>query len=294
MWQDRRTGNRWIDLHLWPGRPLSGSGPLWAALCGLVASGGLRIDAQAAIAAGFALFLAGPLWGAVWQAVATVDWFTPFSAREWAIPAPWITLLPYTEPDSPAGRLAQGLGRARVWWRERLWPQHHSQLLGLLVAWPLSLSVALVLGRPAIALTVTTWALATLALLVDRGVDRPSIPLAAIVEGVLPWLLGHAALGLPTWPSVAAAITSGVTQGAALALLTGRRAALAWLNGGQIAVTVLLFVRGEPAAAVLVTLLLLCQLYLQSFLQRDGEPAVYLRRAQPFVMAGMLVTALAI
>ena len=67
---DKRLNRRWVDLRLWPGRPLAGGGPLWTALCGLIASGGLKLDASVALTAGFALFLAGPLWGAVWQAVA--------------------------------------------------------------------------------------------------------------------------------------------------------------------------------------------------------------------------------
>jgi hypothetical protein len=294
MMNETRMNNRWLDLRLWPGRPLAGGGPLWAALCGLIVSGGLELDASAVLTAGFTLFLAGPLWGGVWQAVAEADWFTPFSAREWAMPAPWLTLLPYTSPESPAGRLAQGLGRVRVWWRERLWPGYGAAVVGLVVVLPLSLGVALIVGRPAVVLTVAVWALATLAQMVDRGAGAPPSELQALAEGALPWLLGHAVLGELTWPSVALAAAFSLGYGAALGLAADSRRSLAWLNGGQAVAVFVLVVEGQPLGAVLVVLLLLSQLYLQAYLHRDGNALWYLRRAQPFVMAAMLLAAAAL
>lgn len=294
MAENQGLNNRWIDLHLWPGRPLAGGGPLWAALCGMIASGELRLDASLALTAGFALFLAGPLWGAVWQAVSMTDWFTPFSISEWATPGPWLTLLPYTAPGSPAGRLAEGLGRTRVWWRERFWPCYGTAVIELTVVLPLSLGVALIVGRPAAELTVAVWALATLALVVDRGAGIPPIELQAIVQGGLAWLLGHAVLGNLTWPSAAMAGAFAISYGAALALVAGRRNSLVWLNSGQGAIIVLLVAEGHPLPAVLATLLLLSQLYLQAYLHRDGDVFWYLYRSQPFVMAIMLLAALAI
>jgi len=292
MTKDQALNNRWIDLRLWPGRPLAGGGPLWAALCGLIASGGLKLDASVVLTVGFALFLAGPTWGAVWQAVAVADWFTPFSASEWAMPAPWVTLLPYTSPGSPAGRLADGLGRMKAWWQERLWPRHGPAVVQLAVALPLSLGVALIVGRPAVVLTVAVWALATLASLVDRGAGTPPTELQAFVEGGLPWLAGHAVLGKLTWSSVALAATFALSYGAALALAAGRRRSPAWLNAGQAGAIALLVVRGRALPATLAVLLLLPQLYLEAYLHRDGNARWYLYRVQPFVMIIMILTAL--
>jgi hypothetical protein len=294
MAQDRTFNNRWIDLRLWAGRPLAGGGPLWAALCGLVGSGGLKLNASVALTAGFALFLAGPVWGAVWQAVALADWFTPFSAGEWAMPAPWVTPLPYTEPDSPAGRLADRLGRMRAWWRERFWPHYGSAVVELAVALPLSLGVAWIVGRPAVVLTVAVWALSTLASLVDRGAGTPPTELQAIVEGGLPWLMGHAVLSELTWPSAALAATFTLSYGAALALAAGQRRSLAWLNGGQAGAIAILIVQGHTLPATMAVLLLLPQLYLQAYLHRDGDAPWYLRRAQPFAMLIMILAAVAL
>ena len=290
---ERVRNNRWVDLHLWPGRPLAGGGPLWAALCGLIASGGLKLDASVVLTAGFALFLAGPLWGAVWHAVAMADWFTPFSATEWSLSAPWVTLLPYTEPDSPAGRLAAGLGQARAWWRERFWPHHGLAGVELIVVLPLSLGVAWVIRRPAVVLTVAVWALATLACLVDRGAGRPSTELQAIVEGGLPWLLGHAVLSELTWPSAALAVAFALSYGAALAMTDGRHRSLPWLISGQVGASVILVLKGHVLLAALAVLLLLPQLYLQAYLYRDGSARWYLRRVQPFVMTIMVLAAFA-
>ncbi|OQY24934.1 MAG: hypothetical protein B6I34_03035 [Anaerolineaceae bacterium 4572_32.1] len=291
MINDKGLNNRWIDLRLWPGRPLTGGGPLWAALCGLIASGSLKADGSIALTVGFALFLAGPMWGTVWQAVAAADWFTPFSAREWPASAPWVTLLPYTAPDSPSGRLAQVLGRIRVWWRECLWPRYGDAVVELLVALPLSLGVALVVGRAAVLLTVAVWALATLAQMVDRGAGAPPAALQAIMEGGLAWLLGHAVLSELTWPSAAIAGSFALAYAAALTLTEGNRRALLWLNSAQAMVVILLIAQGYSISAALVVLLMLLQLALQASLHRDGDAPQYLRRAQPFVMAIMLLTA---
>ena len=292
MTKDQALNNRWIDLRLWPGRPLAGGGPLWAALCGLIASGGLRLDANVALTAGFALFLAGPMWGAVWRAVAVTDWFTPFSASEWAMPASWVTLLPYTAPDSPAGRLADELGRTKAWWRERLWPCYGTAVVELAVALPLSLGVALIVGYPAVVLTVAVWALATLASLVDRGAGTPPTELQAIVEGGLPWLAGHAVLGELRCSSVALAATFALCYGAALSLAAGRRRSLAWLSVGQAGAIAILIVGGQALLAALAVLFLLPQFYLQAYLHRDGDARWYLRRVQPFVMIIMILAAL--
>ncbi len=294
MAKNQGLDNRWIDLHLWPGRPLAGGGPLWAALCGLIAAGGLKLSASSVLTVGFALFLTGPMWGAVWQAITAADWFTPFSTSEWATPGPWLKLLPYTAPDSPAGWLANSLGRAGIWWRERFWPRYGTTVINLIVVSPLSLGVALILGRPAIVLTMAVWALAILAQLVDRGAGTPPIELQAIVQGGLAWLLGHTVLGELTWLSAAMAGAFAVSYGAALALAAGRRSPLVWLNSGQGTVIVLLAAEGHSLPAVLATLLLLPQLYLQAYLHRDGDAFWYLRHIQPLVMVVMLVAALAI
>lgn len=294
MTKNQALNDRWINLHLWPGRPLAGGGPLWAALCGLLASGDLKLDASLALTAGLALFLVGPIWGAVWQAAAAADWFTPFSAGEWAAPGPWLTLLPYTSPNSPAGRVANGLGRARVWWRERFWPRYGTAAIELAVVLPLSLGLALIVGHPAAVLTVAVWALAILAQVVDRGAGTPPVELQAIVQGSLAWLLGHAVLSELTWLSAAMAGAFAVSYGAALALAAGRRSPLTWLNGGQGAAIVLLVAQGHPFPAALAALLLLLQLYLQAYLHRDGDVFWYLRRTQPLVMVVMLLAAFAI
>jgi len=294
MLKDRGLDNRWIDLRLWPGRPLAGGGPFWAALCGLIASGGLAADANLALKIGFTLFLAGPIWGALWQVLAAADWFTPFLAREWAISAPWVMPLPYTGPDSPAGHVAESLGRIRVWWSERFWPRYGPDALGLFVALPLSLGVALVLGRPAVVLTVAVWTLATLAQLVDRGAGTPPIELQAMVESGLPWLLGHALLRDLTWLSVAMSLLFTITCSASLLLARSKHRPLAWLNGGQGAAIILLILDNQFLFAAAIALLFLSQLYLQSFLHRDGDARCYLGQAQPFLMASMLLTAIAV
>jgi hypothetical protein len=115
--------------------------------------------------------------------------------------------------------------------------------------------------------------------------------LQAIVEGWMPWLLGHAVLGQVTWPSVVLAVTFSLSYGAALALADGRQRSPAWFIGGQAVAVVILVVRGQVLPAIPAVLLLLPQLYLQAYLYRDGGPQWYLHRVQPFVMTIMILAA---
>ena len=49
-------------------------GPVWAVLCGTVASGGLTARWETALPLLLAAFVADPLWGALWTLVAETDW----------------------------------------------------------------------------------------------------------------------------------------------------------------------------------------------------------------------------
>ena len=123
-------------------RPLTWLGPAWAALCGAVASGWLTLSGQNLLVLIIALFLADALWGTLWHLIAERDWFVssncPSQAQEFNL-----TVLPYTAPGSPS----HWLGRRLAWWRTAFWPRMGSALLGLVVALPLTLVLAVILGQ---------------------------------------------------------------------------------------------------------------------------------------------------
>ncbi|MGA9348981.1 MAG: hypothetical protein WBW48_09265 [Anaerolineae bacterium] len=271
-------------------RPLTWLGPAWAALCGAVASGWLTLSGQNLLVLMIALFLADALWGTLWHVIAERDWFVsshwPSQAQEFSL-----TVLPYTAPGSPSHRL----GRRLAWWRAVFWPRLSSALLGLAVVLPLTLILAVILGQRAIILTSAALAIMVLALLRARRHSAPPLSLRAILEMGFAWLAGHTAFAPLTLWSFLLATCYTVAYHSCLTLAkdSGKHS-LTLLKVSQAAVIALLIFLRQPVIAGVAGLLLLPQMLLQPFLGRDGVELWYLQRTRPFLMAGMLLAALAI
>jgi hypothetical protein len=260
-----------------------------------VASGWLTLSGHNLLILIIALFLADALWGTLWHLIAEGDWFVsstnwPSQAQEASLTAP-----PYTAPGSPSHRTFGWLGQRLAWWRAVFWPRLGSALLGLVVALPLTLALAIILGQRAIILTSAALATTVLALLRARRHGMPPLSLRAILEMGFAWLAGHIAFGPLTLWSFLIAISYTVTYHSCLSLAKDRgRRSLTLLKVSQAAVvTVLIFLR-QPVVAGVVGLLLLPQMLLQPFLGQGEVELWYLRWTRPFLMAGMLLAALAI
>jgi len=271
-------------------RPLTWLGPAWAALCGAVASGWLTLSGQNLLVLLVALFLADALWGTLWYLIAERDWFVsspwPSQAQEFSL-----TVLPYTTPGSPSHRL----GRRLAWWRTVFWPRLGSALLGLAVVLPLTLILAIILGQRVIILTTAALAIMVLALLRARRHSAPPLSLRAILEMGFAWLVGHTAFApLTLWSFLlATCYTVAYHNCLTLAQDSGKRS-LTLLRVSQAAVIASLIFLRQPVIAGVAGLLLLPQMLLQPFLGRGGVELWYLQRTRPFLMAGMLLAALAI
>ncbi len=275
-------------------RPLTWLGPAWAALCGAVASGWLTLSGQNLLVLLIALFLADALWGTLWHLLAERDWFVSSNWRSQAQEAS-LTALPYTAPGSPSHRIFSRLGQKLAWWRAVFWPRQGSALLGLAVALPLTLVLAVIVGRRVIILTTAALAIMVLALLRTRRHSVPPLSLRAILEMGLAWLAGHTAFAPLTLRSFLLATLYTVAYHNCLKLATnsGKRS-LTLLKASQAAVITLLIFLRQPVMAGVVGLLLLPQMLLQPFLDQGQVGLWYLRRTRPFLMAGMLLAALAI
>ena len=283
-----------IKLEVRSTRPLTWLGPAWAALCGAMASGWLPLSGQNQLVLIITLFLADALWGTLWNLIAEGDWLVssnhPSQAQQASLAA-----LPYTVPGSPGHRVFSRLGRRLAWWRAEFWPQQRPALLGLAVVLPLTLILAFILGRRVIILTAATLAIMLLALLSARRHSAPPLPLRAILEMGLAWLVGHTAFGPLTLWSFLLAILYTVTYHSCLKLArNGGKRSLVLLNVSQAAVIALLIFLRQPVVAGVIALLLLPQMLLQPFLGQGRVELWYLRRTGPFLMAGMLLAALAI
>ena len=276
-------------------RPLTWMGPAWAALCGAVASGWLTLSGEDLLFLLIALFLADALWGTLWHLIAEGDWFV--SSANWPsqVQEASLAALPYTALDSPSHRIFDRLSRMSTWRRAVFWPRLGPALLGLVVALPLTLVLAIILGQHVIILTVAALAIMVLALIRARRHSEPPLSLRAILEMGLAWLAGHTAFGPLTLWSLLLATLYAVAYHSCLKLAANsERRWLTLLKVSQVAVIALLIYLRQPAVAGVVGLLLLPQMLLQPFLDQGEVELWYLRRTGPFLMIGMLLAALAV
>jgi hypothetical protein len=271
-------------------------GPAWAALCGALASGGLALSTEPLLRLALLVFLVDVVWGGLWSALAATDWATPLRRwRNWRHGPPAI-VLPYTTPEGPAGRLARTLGHLRSWWRQQLQPTLGPTLAGLALLLPLALVVAGVLEARLLLVTLVAIALLQLTFAWTGGDARPVPGPQALFEVALPWLAGHALFGLLTFPSALLALAYALTYVGGLRL-TQDRPGLAHWNLGQVAAVIVLLAWRQPVAAGIAGLLLIGQTIAQPGLfnvetdeVEHAAVARFLRFAQPWLMAAMLVT----
>jgi hypothetical protein len=301
--EERRDGHpalplgRLITLQVRFAHPLSWFGPIWAALCGALASGEMALDVAHLLLLVTVLFLIDLALGTVWELALNTDWSSLSSGRdsEQALSPQTVLMLPYAAQNSPNQRISSWLGRVMTWGRTVLWPGAGTAILGLIVSALMAIVMAAFLGRSLVLLTLAALATATLALLLTYRREGEPLWLRAFFEVGLTWLIGHAAFGPFTWSSLLAGwLYTGLYQ-ACLALSRNQnKRAIVRLNVFQLAIVALLVVIKQPLSAGFAGLLMLPPLSLQPFLGPGETGPWYLRRSQPFLMLNMLVTALAI
>ncbi len=282
-----------IGLHGRLARPFWGMLGLWSVLCGALASDQLRWQSDELLTLVLVLLLADLAWGNLWDLAVGVDWFG-LLAQGWPVqPAPRPAGLPYTLPHSPGGRIFGALGRLGAWWRETFWPAGGPALLGVVAAAALAIVLNLLLPDRLRLLNALLVALIGLGLVLRR---RDKVPLGgtALVQVGLCWLAGHMAFAQLSAPSLALALAFTLAVWGALRVAEQKRGALWLQNGGQVVAVALLAALRQPLAAGLAGLLLLGQVALQPSLHHGGKPARIFRRGWPWLMAVMLVAALAV
>ncbi len=274
-------------------------GPVWAIICGIVASGGFRWTGPAILHAALVFFLVDVAWATLWAAAAETDWATP--AKHWGsseVDVPYT--LPYAQPDAPGDRAVRWLAHTSRWWRDHLQPAIGSAVSTILLCVLLGATLSAVLGWQAMALSVAGLAVVQLGVVVGRGSGCPVPALKATLEIGLAWLVAHIMFAPLTLPSALLAGAFAATYAAGLGLIRGSRRIAIW-NWAQFAVALLLLVMRQPVAALVVFMLVLPQLLLEPVLQRDhrspsGESsgAWYVRSTQVWLMAAMLIAAISV
>jgi hypothetical protein len=266
---------------------------LWSVLCGALASDQLRWQRDELLTLVLVLLLADLAWGNLWDLVAGYDWFG-LLARGWPVRhTPQPAGLPYTLPHSPGGRIFGALARLGTWWRETFWPAGGPALLGVVAAAALAIVLNLLLPARLRLLNALLVALIGLGLVLRR---RGKVPLGgtALVQVGLSWLAGHMVFSQLNAPSLALALAFTVAVWGALRVAERKRGALWLQNGGQVVAVALLVAVRQPLAAGAAGLLLLGQVALQPSLHYGGKADRIFRRGWPWLMAAMLLAALAV
>ncbi len=268
-------------------------GPVWACLCGVVASGGFDWQGGHFLRLALLILLVDGGWGTLWAALGSTDWATPLRRwRDWRLGEP-SAALPYTLANSPGDRVSRWLGQLRLWWRDALWPTCGSALSSMVVALPVTILLGTLLGPELLLLSAAALAVAQLGLAWEGGRGATAPGWDAIVAVMLPWLAGHIAFGeSPTPHSIGLAVAFALAWGSAWRFKSvgGRTLGV----GAQLLATALLIALYQPLAAGFLLLSLAPQLALLPWLWRGQSASWYVRHARPWLMAAMMIAAWAL
>jgi hypothetical protein len=267
-------------------------GPIWAIVCGSIASGGWKWTSQTALQALLLFFLVDGAWATLWAAAVETDWATP--AQEWGKSnvTPAYTL-PYTRPNTPGDRVLRWLAYTIEWWREHLRPSIGSSVSKIALCIALGVALSAVLGWPAMALSAASLAIVEAGVIAGRGSGRPLPALKATLEIGLAWVVSHVVFAPLTVPSVVLAAAFAAAYGTGLTLIEGGRRATAW-NSAQFTAAGLLVLMRQPVAALAVFFIVIPQMLLEPALRRGAGGAWFVRSTQAWLMLAMLVAAVSI
>jgi hypothetical protein len=267
----------------------------WAALCGALASHGLHWEGEHLLALVLVLLLADLAWGNLWELATGTDWFGQRGGGRSTVRPARLPVLPYTQPDSPAGRLYRRLSRAVGWWQQVFWPAAGPALLGLVASGVLAAVLALFLPDRLRPLNAALVALIGLGV-AQRWHGREPLAGQTSVQVGLSWLAGHLAFAAMEGPSLILALCFPVAAWGALRIAEGRPGGNWLVNGGLAGSAALMLGLKQPLAAGVLGLLFFGRLGLQISVvfAEDSARAVLSNRTWPWLMLAMLVAALTV
>jgi hypothetical protein len=242
------------------------------------------------LAAATALVLGG--WMPFWHTLTRTVWIAPLRRwRRWTRVTP-LPPWPYLQPGTPGAALHRALGQAHAWWKAVGRPALAAPLRTALLSLGVSVLIAVVLGRAALALTLFLVAWAEIAALWHDGRGEAGAGWDAVGQVGLPWLLGatlnraalYASPAAETGPPLTPALSSLVLV--ALVGGFGRPSLLSAL--GPVLATAFLVGQGHPLAAGGLMLLALPGLVLAV---QQPAPDVYRRAMTPWLAAMLILMA---
>lgn len=267
-------------------------GTAWAALCGLLASGAALRQGEDWLRLALLLLLVDEGWGTLWAALSGANW--ALAIERWT---KWnrnraLLSLPYTLPGTPGDRISRWVGRLVTWWETAFWPVCGASVRGMVIALPLTALLAVLLGPELILLSLGALALMQLGVIWEGGTGALPARWDGWVVVALPWLAGHGAFGSLSLSSAGLAALFATAWGHTWD--TNGRGARAILIISQLSSAALLVVLRRPLAASFVLLALLPQMALLPWRQLDLPAIRFVRHTRPWLMAAMVVAALAL
>jgi len=289
------------------GRPLSGGlihfqirltrlsrwlGPLWSALCGVLAAGNFDPRSDDWLRLAVLLLLVDGGWGTLWSALSTTDWAASVDQwRHWHT-GHRISTLPYTKAGAPGYRLAQALGTFRSWWRTVLWPQCGSAISSALVALFLTGIFSLLLGPTAFILTIAALATVQLGVAWEGGSGRVIPEWDSVIAIALPWIAGQSAFGAITLSSSALAFCLALAFGTAWRVTNPWGVAAHIFS--QVLSPTLLIAMGHPVAAAAYAIVLAPQFALLPLVKKSQYAGWYVKHTRWWLFTSMLLVAVAL
>lgn len=272
-------------------------------MAGALAAGGIAFTPEVLLKLLAVWLLADPVLGVMWGLGVDGGLWRRLANPQLPGAVSPLPLLPYTQPGSPGRRLADHLGRVRLWWQNTFWPQAGQEFASLVAALGLALLLGLILGREALALASLSFVLSWIAGLSQdgdspkSGAHRPAITLMrALAEFGIPWLIGVVVMGRLSWTVMALGLCYTITYFGLIHHTHDFRMVAA----GQVAGALLLAGLRHPLTAAVTMILLMPQWGLKVS-WTAGQPtghmdsrAPYLRGVQSFVILSVLVAALAL
>ena len=275
---------------LYPAGPLSWLAPLWALVCGALASGATTWGLESMLRWMLGLLLVGPLLGIVWALGAHVAWPSPADLPPGEHIRP-VRKLPFTQPGSPSSRLSRWIALTQAQW-DTVRPVLARPALQLAVSTLGALVVAAQLGRQPFFVTATQLAIVYLSVLTQKR-WASNLLFSVALPVFLAWLLGHSLYHSLTIATVV------VGASFALALyahnrLSESRPGLLWLSLAQaLTCSALVFIK-QPVVAAIVGLLATLQFLLLPLLESEQGRHTYFSAVQVHLVASMILSALAL
>lgn len=282
----QQSVNCTLTLRFIPHRSWLALGPGWAALAGVLASGGFHFEAEVLLKAGLLWLLADPILGTIWHLVAEQGIWRRLGQAPPSGASPLKLRLPYVVKDSAGYKLS-------IFWTN-LRTSENGQGYTLLITLFLALLISAILGGLIVSFVIVSVLLAFVIGLTGYGEGQQFWQ--SLATFLLPYLAGLIVMGQLPLQAVALGYVYWVIYLSTLRLRAGKSRG-AWLVIiGQGVAAGLFFSLTLPLAATVLTLAVMFSLLLwvQAKMQSTQPEIWYAEHVKPYLLVGLFAAAVSL